>query len=187
MNCVRTSARLARSTGTALLLSAVLLLWGVASSAEIYRCVGPDGKTSFTSDRAQCAGAEPHELKRDIQVEQRPTERSAARSRRRAPAARAPRAGGDERMWRQKKAKAVSRLAATEKHWTRRREMVKACNRGHEWWGKDPSGIRRKIPCDTLRSELAELTQQRDELQQYLQSGLAQECRRAGCLPGWLR
>ena len=45
-----------------LLLTAVL---GIGSSeaarTEIYKCVGPDGETLFTSDLSQCPGAERHE------------------------------------------------------------------------------------------------------------------------------
>ena len=51
----------------------------------------------------------------------------------------------------------------------------------------DDAGIRQNVPCDDLRRELAELERERAELRAYLEGGLAEECRRAGCLPGWLR
>lgn len=37
------------------------------AAAEIYRCVGADGKVRFVGDPAACPGAERHELKREIQ------------------------------------------------------------------------------------------------------------------------
>jgi len=45
-------------TGRSLLLSAVLALgMGEPLRAEIYKCVGADGNTLFTSDRSLCPGA----------------------------------------------------------------------------------------------------------------------------------
>ena len=46
----------------AFLLTAVLALAASeAGQAEIYKCIGPDGKTLFTSDQSQCPGAERHQ------------------------------------------------------------------------------------------------------------------------------
>jgi hypothetical protein len=146
-----------------------------------------DGKVRFTGDPSQCARARPHTLKREIQLEDRSkarARRSPARARAR-PAARS--TAGQEQMWRRRQTQARAKLDAVEVDWQRGRQMVTACNRGSSWWGTDASGIRRKISCNTLKSEFAKLEQQRQELREYLDGGLAEECRRAGCLPGWLR
>jgi hypothetical protein len=90
-------------------------------------------------------------------------------------------------MWRRKQTAAREKLADVEQRWESRRDMVNGCNRGSVWWGKDESGIRQNIPCEDLRKELAALEEQRAALLAYVEGGLAEECRRAGCLPGWLR
>jgi hypothetical protein len=164
-----------------------VLIASLAAHAEIYECVGSDGKLHFTGDPTQCAGARPHELKREIHLE----DRSKARAARPPAASRARRAragsASQERMWRRKQAEARAKLEAAELEWQRGREMVGACNRGSSWWGTDESGIRRKISCNTIKSEFAKVARTRDELRDYVAQGLAEECRRAGCLPGWLR
>ena len=174
-----------------------------AVSAEIYKCTGPDGKTSFVGDPSQCKGARPHELKKEIHREDAPASGAKARApssgeRASAPARRAVRparatgaaaagASGSEQVWRRKQAEARAKLADVEERLQRGREMVTGCNRGSSWWGTDESGIRRNIPCTELRSQVAALEQEREELAAYVGGGLAEECRRAGCLPGWLR
>jgi hypothetical protein len=41
--------------------------------------------------------------------------------------------------------------------------------------------------CSELKHELDEVETQEAAARDYLATGLAEECRRAGCLPGWVR
>lgn len=173
----------------AALWGALFLVVGVAG-AEIYQCIGPDGKTFFTGDSAQCPGAAPHELKREIQrnpAEPAPSAHRATPKRRTSPAAPATGPSAGEKLWRARQQRAEQELADVSRSEARTRDMAKACNRGSDWYGTDESGIRRFIPCEQIKRELATLGEQRRELEAYLAGGLAEECRQAGCLPGWLR
>jgi hypothetical protein len=38
-----------------------------------------------------------------------------------------------------------------------------------------------------VRRDYASLEKQQEETRAYLDEGLEEECRRAGCLPGWIR
>lgn len=169
-----------------------MVLLAQPATAEIYKCIGPDGKTSYTSDPTQCARAQPHELKREIQVEA--PRRGGSHSARQArtgsgvrPAAPAGDTSGLEQMWRRKREETRTKIAEVERLQKRNQKMVTGCNRGSEWYATDKSGIRRNVSCKRLRRETENLERQRQALNTYLQSGLAEECRRAGCLPGWIR
>jgi BMFP domain-containing protein YqiC len=61
------------------------------------------------------------------------------------------------------------------------------CNRGGYLYMTQDNGLKKRISCATLRATLAELESRRASLHEYLEYGLNDECRRAGCLPGWLR
>jgi hypothetical protein len=161
------------------------LVLGLAAGAGtgIYECVGPDGKTVFTSDANACPGTKPHVLQKQLQTV---VEGQGQRSR---PAAR--RSGGSndgiERMWRSKRPAAEQELRQAEEHLRQMLSVVKSCNRGGEWYQTGESGIRQHIPCEELRDRLQEAQQKRDDLVEYLANGLEDECRRAGCQPGWVR
>jgi hypothetical protein len=43
------------------------------------------------------------------------------------------------------------------------------------------------VKCNELSTRLAELDGEESRLREYLASGLEEECRRAGCEPGWIR
>jgi hypothetical protein len=167
--------------------AAAILLAGPVS-AGIYKCPGPDGKIVFTSDPTACPGAKPHVLKKQVQ---NVLEDHNARSRQRStrPAARRSLARGDgiEKMWRRKRPTGERDLAQAERRLARMRNVIKACNRGGEWYRTDESGIRSHIPCSELQSKMANAQKKRDDLVSYLDEGLEDECRRAGCQPGWIR
>jgi len=185
----RSSARLIAAAALPLLLTVA----AAPAAAQIYKCVGPDGKTSYTGDRSQCVAAQEHELQKEIQIEPQVNRTGSMAARGRAPQRSRPAAlagapsGGEEAMWRRKQSEAKKKLEEVTRLHLRRQKMVKACNRGSNWWGTDESGIRRHLSCDDLKRELAELAQERKKLEAYLGGGLRDECRRAGCLPGWLR
>jgi len=165
-----------------------LLIFAASADAGIYRCTGPDGKTTFTSDPNACPGAKPHVLKKQVQKVLEAHDDN-SRRRRPRPAARRTPPGGDgiEKMWRRKRPTAVKELAQAEKRLVRMKNVVKACNRGGQWYATDESGIRSHVSCDELKSQFVEAQQKRDSLVSYLDEGLEDECRRAGCQPGWIR
>jgi hypothetical protein len=176
----------------ALLLCGAFVLFAVTSAeAGIYKCVGADGRTTFTSDPASCASAEPYELKARIQKsidssKSRALARRLSTGRAASPSGVAPEDGHEE-MWRRKRGAARQELQNAERQVERAMSMAKGCNRGGEWFRKDASGIRKHVPCEEIKSRVGEAEKMRDDLKRYLASGLEDECRRAGCLPGWVR
>ena len=178
-----TAAPTALAAGLAL---ALLLALPEAGEAGIYKCVGPDGKTTFTSDPGACPGAKPHELKAKVQRVVDPPVRRRAR-----PAASRRSVGsrddGLERMWRQRRPQAQAELGEVEQAWQRLEVVVRSCNRGDNWYRTDASGIKRRVDCSDLKDSHQAASQRRKELHAYLNGGLEEECRRAGCKPGWIR
>ena len=159
------------------------------SANEIYKCRGADGKIVFTSSRAACPDAQPHVLKARVQnvIEPKGAPAAARGPARLAPAARSAQPDGLEKMWRRKRSETEQQLRQLDKQIQHSQAMVKGCNRGSEWYRKDDAGIRRHLSCDQVKAEFQKLQQERVELQTYLRSGLEEECRQAGCLPGWVR
>ena len=123
---------------------------------------------------------------------------SSARSRAARRAAAAPRsplrpaasAADDEaeaQAWRAKRASAEAALKQTESRLATLREVAGWCNRGHEVWAEDEDGLRHSVDCEDVDRTERELRREQKRLEAYLGEGLEEECRRAGCLPGWLR
>jgi hypothetical protein len=67
------------------------------------------------------------------------------------------------------------------------RGYVTFCNDGHTVFTRDAAGVKERIPCSQLHARLTALDSQAAELRNYLEHELPEECRRAGCLPGWIR
>jgi hypothetical protein len=169
-------------------IAAVLLglSFPAAALAEMYRCQGPDGKTLFTSDRSQCPGASQHETSGRVQ-----RTRGAPAARAHPPARpRDPGALHDEaeaQAWRGKRASAEAELAETRARLASLHEVAGWCNRGHEVWATDEDGLRHGVDCGELKATQKALRREEKRLEAYLDEGLEEECRRAGCLPGWVR
>ncbi len=156
------------------------------ANTEIYRCTGPDGTVRFTGDASQCPGAKKHESKREIQAIPAP---ASGRSRR-VPAARAETAATEDAnaaRWRGKKLQAQQQLAALEARLPGLKKAIGWCNRGSTLYRTDDLGRRRTIKCEDVQGEFEQLEQAHDQVSQYLAEGLEEECRRSGCLPGWIR
>ena len=174
----------------------LLLLLALPSSAGIYKCVGPDGKTVFTGNPGACSNAKPHRLTKKVQ---RAIETPRASSRTRSTQSVRGRAGADpaarsnaasdglEQMWRRKRADKEMELREVEREWNHLQGMIKGCNRGGQWFRKDASGIRQHVPCNEVKQKRVEIEKRRDQLTAYLAGGIEDECRKAGCLPGWIR
>ena len=169
--------------------AAALCLAPAAGRAELYECRGADGKTLFTSDHSQCPGAAVHEPTGHVQR----TQSGGAPSAPAAPAAalRPPAHGaGDEaeaQAWRAKRKNAEAALKQTETKLDTLRGAAAWCNRGHEVWARDQDGLRHGLDCKDIDSAQATLEREHQRLEEYLDGGLEDECRRAGCLPGWIR
>ena len=171
----------------ALLLTAILALAASEPGwAEIYKCLGPDGKMLFTGDQSQCPGAERHQS--SGRVEKMPAQprssvrRSPARLRRGVGSV-----AGNEALWRGKKLRAETELQGLEGRLEYMRRAVGWCNRGHALYAEDETGIRRSYDCKDVHNEHEQLKARMTGLRLYLDEGLEEECRRAGCLPGWIR
>lgn len=170
-----------------------LLAAAAPAAAELYRCQGPDGKTLFTDNKALCPGADAFEPSGELQT---------------APArpAPAPAGGGDARLdraearrlseeaerseaarWRRMREEAERKIAAVAERREYLDQFVTACNRGRNVITRDDVGIKRTMSCDAIREEYASMDDEEAKLRNYLEQELPEACRRAGCLPGWLR
>jgi len=169
-----------------LLLAAGLWLAPSAAEAELYKCRGADGKTLFTSDRSQCPGASAHEPSGRVQRSQASPAAAAPPSARPARA----RATDDEaeaQAWRGKRGSAEAALRETENQLETLRQVAGWCNRGAEVWAEDQDGLRHGVDCEDVDTQEAAVRREQKRLEAYLAEGLEEECRRAGCLPGWIR
>ncbi len=169
-----------------LALAPALLLAAAPAAGEMYRCPRPDGSTLYTSDRSQCPGAEIHEPEGRVQKSSGGEVLPEV-----TPPRAAARADDDEAAaaaWRTRKAQAEQELAETTRRLEAARRAVGLCNRGATLWTQDQdTAIRRGVSCDDVRAEAEQLEAAVNALRTYLASGLEEECRRAGCLPGWIR
>lgn len=166
------------------------LLLAAEAGAGLYRCPAPGGGTVFTDNPNACPGAGEHEPAGAIQ-------KVPSASVPPGPASRAPAPGRAEMQqqaeadmasaWRQRRTRTEEELRALGARREHLLEAIGWCNRGGELLKRDSSGLNRKVSCGTVRSELAALEAQRASAQAYLDEGLEEECRRAGCLPGWIR
>lgn len=191
--------KIVRSGGRGLLLaSAVVALFAPDARAELLRCKGPDGKTIYTDKPALCPGAAPFEPSGSVQkapgssapaapsvpgvpsVPGQQTRQERQGLRQAADKARAA-------QWAAKKRAAeeeLEQVIARRDHLT---GFIAHCNRGGYVTTRDEAGIKDVVSCNALKRDFAALEQREAQLKSYLRDGLKEECRRAGCLPGWIR
>ncbi len=186
---LRRRARLRRAA----LAGGIALGLGVApaapAAAEIYKCVAADGSTTFTSHPGACPKAVPHEPKGRIQTvprRQGPPRVAPFTPRGSSPAAAAQDLAQAAR-WKAKRTRAENEKARVDHDVEAYRQVVTGCNRGSSYTIKDDTGIKREFRCEEARSRYQQLQSRQAELDRYLSGGLEEECRRAGCLPGWIR
>ena len=175
-------------------IPAALTLVGVlivadAPRADLYRCPAPDGGSVFTDNPNACPGARAHQPTAVIQkIPTAPPPRAASRAPAPNRAAMQQQAEADmARAWRQKKTQKEQALRAISSRRDHLLEAVTWCNRGGELLRRDASGLNRKVSCKRVRGDLAALETEVASVKAYLDEGLEEECRRAGCLPGWIR
>jgi hypothetical protein len=160
--------------------------------AELFRCTGPDGKTIFTDQKNTCPGAEPSEPTGVVHRAETPeSHQSAPDPGTSAPAAlsRDPHAAdaSEAAQWKQKKRDAEQQVAKLQAQREAMDRFVSHCNRpGRYVKTRDDAGISRS---SAARSSSASSSSRESGggRAHYLATGLPEECRRAGCLPGWLR
>jgi hypothetical protein len=178
---------------TPLLAKAALplaLALAVPASGEIYRCRGADGKDHFTSDASACPGAQRHQPSREVQR----VGGGASAGEASGPAAPAPAAAkaplsedAQAAMWKRKRTEAESERDKLARSLVELEEVVTWCNRGGDLTLEDELGVRQEYDCADAQATYAKHKGRLSELRRYLASGLEEECRRAGCLPGWIR
>lgn len=178
------------------------LIWSIAlgviipmvsetARAELFRCSGPDGNVIFTDDASVCPGSKPFETtKRVHKVESRASaaqdasERlEAVRQRRMVERSE----NGEAARWKRIKREKQYELRVIEHDRDRMYGLVSWCNSGGRVVTYDDAGIKQGMNCAELREDLLALEERKLALSEYLEHGLSEECRRAGCLPGWLR
>ena len=182
-----------RSALSCCALGAALLLVTVARDVrgDLLRCPGPDGNIIYTDDPSVCPGAEPfepsgrlHSVKPVAPAATGRQQRLEAMERRRLmDKAEA----GEIERWQLKRRTKEEELRSIA---LRREELLGLltwCNRGGRVVTYDDAGIKRAVRCSDVKKDLKGLEQQEAGVRHYLQHELAEECRRAGCLPGWIR
>ena len=172
------------------LLAATPLLAASPAMAKLYRCELPGGKTVFTDNPAKCPKAEEHEPGGNIQsvptVGAIPTASTPMPSPGASPLAEQA-AADSETKWRQKRQQKEAELAELEQRRAYLEQFVTHCNRGGDVFTKDDAGMKREISCTRVRDERDKISEEVATVRAYLDTGIYEECRRAGCLPGWLR
>jgi hypothetical protein len=180
-----------RLSWLALAATAAVLSKGVALRADLLQCKGPDGKTIYTDSKALCPEAKPFEPGGVLQPGPPAAAGSedplADRQRRAADRLRkAQQEEGEAAQWRSRKAELAKALAELEERRDYLASFLAMCNRGGSVITRDAAGIKRPVPCKEIRAEHASLGDDVTTAQAALDA-LPEECRRAGCLPGWIR
>jgi hypothetical protein len=163
------------------------------ANAEMFRCVSPDGRVTFTDNATACPRATKHETSDRLQTV--PSESSSEGSspatpespRRPDPRSTLEEERVQKHHWQQKKHAAEEELRTLEERQERLARVVTGCNRGAEIITRDATGIKYQVSCDEIRHEHGQAKEKAAELRKYLAGGLRRECREAGCLPGWIR
>ena len=173
-------------------LSFTLLLSAAAPApAELYRCIGPAGRLVFTDDASTCPGASTHEPSGALQThrsEAPPSPTTApARIRRRPNVHLEDGQTAMKNHWQTKKREKQNELRVLQERSDYLSRFVSGCNRGADVIARDDNGIKRTVPCDEIRAEYEQSLERQESIREYLDNGLQRECRKAGCLPGWIR
>lgn len=177
-------------TGVVVALSLGSTVGVQAPLAELYRCTDAQGTVSYAGNPHDCRGrATRHETQRAIQSSGTPPVAPAAPQPRRARRLSSP-GSLDEAAaatWKQKKHAAQSELAHVESQIPRWARLQTNCNRGADTWYTDEAGEKHTVSCSQIEAARSRAEAERNRLRTYLRDGLEEECRRAGCLPGWIR
>jgi hypothetical protein len=165
---------------------ATTLVFAVPGAAELFRCTGPDGETIFTDQRGVCPNEEAFEPDAVLHKATDTTKGRAAMARHRQRVEE--RATESlEQAWKQKQTDAQTRIEQIQERREKMKPYVNHCNRGGYVTTRDDAGIEDVVNCSELRHDFAKLDDLEQDAKNYLTNVLPEECRKAGCLPGWLR
>jgi len=183
-----------RRTAALITFLLALALPATAARAELFRCTGPDGKTIFTDQKHTCPGADPSEPTGVVHRAETPeSRRNAVDPTPEVPAAlsgdrQATDVQSEAAQWKQKKLDVEQQIAKIHERREAMDRFVSHCNRpGRYVTTRDDAGIQQVVNCSDLKRQFDALASQEAAAREYLASGLPEECRRAGCLPGWVR
>ncbi len=174
------------------LVGAVLVasLVPAPAAGELYRCRDAQGSVRYTDSPHGCRGAATrHTTRRELQGSGAPSAPSAPPARRRFRPA-SPGVSPDEvaaANWRQKKQYALAELREIAVQLPRWKRLQLRCNRGADTWYTDAAGLKHGVSCDQIAAARSRTESEITRLRAYLDEGLEEECRRAGCLHGWVR
>jgi hypothetical protein len=174
-------------------LGGALLVLTLAGDArgDLLRCPGPDGNIIYTDDPSVCPGAEPFEPAGQVHSVEPAAPASIGRQRRIEAMERQrlkdQAEAGEIERWQLKKRTKEEELRSIAQRREELLDLVTWCNRGGRLVTYDDAGIKRTVRCSDVKKELKRLEQQEASIHHYLKHELAEECRRAGCLPGWIR
>jgi hypothetical protein len=90
-------------------------------------------------------------------------------------------------MWKRKRVDAEAERRELTRLVGEIEEVVTWCNRGGGLIVEDDLGVRKDYDCEDAQQTYTKASARLTELRRYLAGGLEDECRRAGCLPGWIR
>ena len=163
------------------------LIQDPAAAGELLRCKGPDGKIVYTDDKSVCPDAKPFEPNGRISKPAKSSATSTRKPRARRRTSSDAVADAEAARWRAKKAATESELKLVAEKRAMYKGFVAICNRRGRVISYDDAGIEQEVACNELQQRFAELDAQDAKIRAYLKGGLAEDCRRAGCLPGWIR
>lgn len=163
-------------------LACMLVAAFAAGSAELYRCPTSDGKIVYTDREDACPGAVSHTISAEVQRYEP------------APAAVAPTPAPEPQkeklqsgVWAEKKRRSEQELNALQEKWDYLNQYITHCNRHGKVLSANAAGLPYEVSCKNIREEYARVKTRLAEVRLYLDETLEEECRRAGCMPGWIR
>ncbi|HXK22170.1 MAG TPA: DUF4124 domain-containing protein [Myxococcota bacterium] len=162
------------------------------AAADLLRCQGADGRVVYTDDKSVCPDSQPYQPGAAVQEVSTPAARDpAAGDASRARAQQHEKNGqadsAQAAVWRQRRMEKEDELRQATSEYDYLKSYVAFCNRGNYVFTDDDTGIKTQVSCRDLNARLAALDVRVQGLRDYLDRELPEECRRAGCLPGWLR
>lgn len=166
-----------------------------SADADLLRCKRSDGKWIYTDDKSLCPDSKPFEPKGAIQsggsgspastdAREGPSADRLQRAKARRMAAEAQEA--ESKRWRDRKAALQKAVDDILDRRTYLEKFISQCNRGGLVYQRDKSGIKKKVRCNRIEDEYASLAGELEQAELDL-ARLPEDCRRAGCLPGWIR
>ena len=181
-------------TRTLLATALALAAFPLGAAADLMRCKGPDGKMIYTDKKSVCPESETYQPKAVLHgIEEQPSARPGGSSSNDARMRTLKRMqtenaeAGEVARWQAKKRDKEDELRKVTADRNYLVDYVAFCNHGHSVVTRDDAGIAQGVKCNELNDRLAALDAKAAEIRNYLDNELADECRRAGCEPGWLR